>query len=201
MFSFCCFVFAKKHPRKCCFGWQLLHLAFKWDWVNISSAWNSEWGNYWAFSCELEGWLRGDRWWMAKQLQCFLFFVIKQLVHTSAVHSLGYKALGKFREQSRSYSCSWLHLEQLLCIFLALQTSCVLHISINTHWHMNQLSFKWMSWHMFCFSWWVDWRNCRETWSCCHITSGIQPGIFHLWVRCPDKIHCKFISTLSISVI
>ena len=32
----------------------------------------------------------------------FYFFVIKQLVHTSAVHSLGYKALGKFREQSRS---------------------------------------------------------------------------------------------------
>ena len=31
-----------------------------------------------------------------------IFFVIKQLVHTSAVHSLGYKALGKFREQSRS---------------------------------------------------------------------------------------------------
>ena len=102
VFSFCCFVFAKKHPRKCCFGWQLLHLAFKWDWVNISSAGNSEWGNYWAFSCELEGWLWADWWWMAKQLQCFLFFVIKQLVHTSAVHSLGYKALGKFREQSRS---------------------------------------------------------------------------------------------------
>ena len=58
--------------------------------------------------------------------------VIKQLVHTSAVHSLRYEALGKFGEHSRSWSCSWLRLKQLLRIFCALQTSRVLHISMNT---------------------------------------------------------------------
>ena len=65
--------------------------------------------------------------------------VIKQLVHTSAVRSSRYEALGKFGEHSRSQSCSWLHLEQLLSIFCALQTSCVLHISMDAHWNMNQL--------------------------------------------------------------
>ena len=58
--------------------------------------------------------------------------VIKQLVHESAVHSSGYEVLGKFGEHSRSKS--WLCLEQLLCIFCALQTSRMLHISMNvTH--------------------------------------------------------------------
>ena len=33
----------------------------------------------------------------------------------------------------------WVRLEQLLCIFHALQTSCVLHILMNTCWCMNQL--------------------------------------------------------------
>ena len=50
--------------------------------------------------------------------------VIKQLVHTSAVRSSRYEALGKLR------------------IFCALQTSRVLHVSINTRWHMNQLLIK-----------------------------------------------------------
>ena len=47
--------------------------------------------------------------------------VIKQLVPTSAMRSLRYEALGKFREHSRSESCSRLR------IFRALQTSRVLH--------------------------------------------------------------------------
>ena len=44
--------------------------------------------------------------------------VIKQLVHVSAVRLLRYEALGKFGEHSRS-------------IFCALQTSRMLHISMN----------------------------------------------------------------------
>ena len=36
-------------------------------------------------------------------------------------------------------TCSWLRLEQLLCIFRTLQTSHVLHISMNAHWSVNQL--------------------------------------------------------------
>ena len=40
---------------------------------------------------------------------------------------------------SRSQSFSRLRLEQLLRIFRALQTSRVLHISMNARWHMNQL--------------------------------------------------------------
>ena len=43
--------------------------------------------------------------------------VIKQLVHTSAVRSSRYEARGKFREHSRSQSCSRLRLEELLRIF------------------------------------------------------------------------------------
>ena len=58
--------------------------------------------------------------------------VIKQLVPTSAMRSLRYEALGKFREHSRSESCSQLRM------FRALQTSRVLHISMNTRWRMNQ---------------------------------------------------------------
>ena len=54
--------------------------------------------------------------------------VIKQLVHTSAVHSWRYEALGKFGEHSRG-----------LHIFPALQISCVLCILMNTHWRINQL--------------------------------------------------------------
>ena len=50
--------------------------------------------------------------------------VIKQLDHTSAVRSSRYDEL---------------RLEQLLRIFRALQTSRVLHISINARWSMNQL--------------------------------------------------------------
>ena len=50
-----------------------------------------------------------------------------------------YEALGKFGEHSRSLSCSWLCLEQLLRIFCALQTSCMLHISMNARLRMNQL--------------------------------------------------------------
>ena len=57
--------------------------------------------------------------------------VIKQLILVSAVCSLRYEALGKFGEHSRSQSCPRLHLEQLLHIFCALQTSCVLHISMD----------------------------------------------------------------------
>ena len=57
--------------------------------------------------------------------------VVKQLVHTSAMRSSRYEARGKFREHSRSQSCSRLRLEQLLRIFRALQTSRVLHISMN----------------------------------------------------------------------
>ena len=60
--------------------------------------------------------------------------VIKQLVHMSAVHLSRYVALGKFREQEAT-----LCLEQLLRIFCALQTSCMLPILMNAHWHMNQL--------------------------------------------------------------
>ena len=33
-------------------------------------------------------------------------------------------ALGTLREHSRSLRCCWLHLEQLLCLFCALQASC-----------------------------------------------------------------------------
>ena len=51
--------------------------------------------------------------------------VIKQLVHMSAVRSSRYEALGKFGEHLR--------------IFCALQTSHVLHISMNACWWMNQL--------------------------------------------------------------
>ena len=54
--------------------------------------------------------------------------VIKQLVHTSAVRSSRYEALGKLREYSRSQG---LRLEQLLRIFCALQTFRVLQISMN----------------------------------------------------------------------
>ena len=68
--------------------------------------------------------------------------VIKQLVHTSAVRSSRYEALGKFGEHSRSQSCSRLCLEQLLHIFHALQTSRMLHISMNAQWRMNQLLMK-----------------------------------------------------------
>ena len=42
---------------------------------------------------------------------------------------------------SRSYSCSRLRLKQLIGIFRALQTSRVLHISMNARWRMNQLLF------------------------------------------------------------
>ena len=65
--------------------------------------------------------------------------VIKQLDHTSAVCLLRYEALEKFGEYSRSLSCSWLCLKQLSCIFHALQTSCMLHISMNACWSINQL--------------------------------------------------------------
>ena len=54
--------------------------------------------------------------------------VIKQLVHMSAVHLSRYVALGKFGEQEAT-----LCLEQLLRIFCALQTSCMLPILMNAH--------------------------------------------------------------------
>ena len=82
--------------------------------------------------------------------------VVKQLVHTSAVHLSRYEALGKFGE----------HLQQLLHIFHALQTSCVLHISMNACWLMNQLVnifdtsdmsvFIWGSWSLAEISQWGD---------------------------------------------
>ena len=65
--------------------------------------------------------------------------VIRQLIHTSAVRSSRHEALGKFGEHSSSWSCSQLCLEQLLRIFRALQTSRVLHISMNARERMNQL--------------------------------------------------------------
>ena len=64
---------------------------------------------------------------ISKQIPQFFLWVenvIKQLVHTSAVRSSRYEALVKLR------------------IFRAFQTSCVLHISRNARWHMNQLLIK-----------------------------------------------------------
>ena len=56
-----------------------------------------------------------------------------------------YKTIGSYVSRafieiwySRSKSCSWQRLEQLLRILRALQTSCVLHISMNLRWRMNQ---------------------------------------------------------------
>ena len=50
------------------------------------------------------------------------------------MRSSSYEALGKFGEHSRSQSCSWLRVEQLLRIFRALQTSRVLHMNAQlTH--------------------------------------------------------------------
>ena len=79
--------------------------------------------------------------------------VIKQLVHTSAVRLSRYKARGKFGEHEKcvgvargvasnnSYAsyASRRRLERLLRIFRALQTSLVLHITMNACWRMNQL--------------------------------------------------------------
>ena len=53
---------------------------------------------------------------------------IKQLVHTSAVRSSRYEALGKFGARKMRKRRS---LEQLVRIFRAPQTSQVLHISMN----------------------------------------------------------------------
>ena len=51
----------------------------------------------------------------------------------SAVHSSRYEALGKFREHSRSQSCSRRSQKQLLPIFRALQTSHVLNECMLTY--------------------------------------------------------------------
>ena len=59
------------------------------------------------------------------EIEIEIEIVIKQLVHTS------YEARGKFGEHSRSWSCSRRSQEQLLRIFRALQTSRLLHISMN----------------------------------------------------------------------
>ena len=61
---------------------------------------------------------------------------IKQLVHTSAVRSSRYVALGEFGARKMRKRRS---LEQLVRIFRAPQTSQVLHISMNARWRMNQL--------------------------------------------------------------
>ena len=60
--------------------------------------------------------------------------VIKPLVHTSAVPSSRYEALGKFGEHLLSVTP-----RATLHIFHALQTSSVLHISSTARWRMNQL--------------------------------------------------------------
>ena len=73
----------------------------------------------------------------------------------SAVRSLRYEALGKFGEHSKSESSSRLCLKQLLHIFRALQTSCVLHISMNARWCMNQLLIVWE----FGGGWWIFGRS------------------------------------------
>ena len=67
--------------------------------------------------------------------------VIKQLVHTSAVRSSRYEARGKFGEHERCARIARGY-ALLLRIFRALQTSCVLHISMNARWRMNQLLSK-----------------------------------------------------------
>ena len=64
--------------------------------------------------------------------------VIKQLVHTSAGRSSRYEARGKFGEHERCARIARGY-ALLLRIFRALQTSCVLHISMNARWRMNQL--------------------------------------------------------------
>ena len=63
--------------------------------------------------------------------------VIKHLVHNSAVRMPRYWALGKFGEHSRGKKCFRLHLEQLLRLFRALQSSCELNISTYVRWLMN----------------------------------------------------------------
>ena len=67
--------------------------------------------------------------------------VIKQLVHTSAVRSSRYEARGKFGEHERCTRVARGY-ALLFRIFCALQTSCVLHISMNARWRMNQLLSK-----------------------------------------------------------
>ena len=50
------------------------------------------------------------------------------------------KHLGRLEStQEARVALAWLRLKQLLHIFHALQTSCVLHISMNAYWRMNQL--------------------------------------------------------------
>ena len=50
------------------------------------------------------------------------------------------KHLGRLKStQEARVALAWLRLEQLLHIFRALQTSCVLHISMNTYSRMKQL--------------------------------------------------------------
>ena len=62
----------------------------------------------------------------------------------SAVHSSRYEALGKFREHSRSQSCSRRSQEQLLPIFHALKTSHVLNERTLTYEPIvkSQLAFR-----------------------------------------------------------
>ena len=55
-------------------------------------------------------------------------------------------------------SCSRLRLEQLLRIFRALQTSQVLHISMNARWRMNQLLIKLLKHNIPLLSlYWIVW--------------------------------------------
>ena len=51
--------------------------------------------------------------------------MFKQLVHSSAVLSLGYETHGKFVKHSGNLVCSRLRLEQLSRFYRALQTSSV----------------------------------------------------------------------------
>ena len=56
--------------------------------------------------------------------------MFKQLVHSSAVLSLGYETHEKFVKHSGNLVCSRLRLEQLSRFYRALQTSSVLRISM-----------------------------------------------------------------------
>ena len=80
----------------------------------------------------------------------------KTIVHTSSMRSSRYEALGRFGEHSTSWSCSRLRLEQLLCIFRALETSRVLHILMNARWRMNQLLNDWWSFNI---AYWAKFYN------------------------------------------
>ena len=68
--------------------------------------------------------------------------VIKQLVHTSAMRSSRYEARGKFGEHERCVRVARGVAESNSSFLSTLQTSRVLHISMNTRWRMNRLLIK-----------------------------------------------------------